>query len=336
MANIFERFGILNASEVRLFDKSNDKLIVKILQGNSLSLEVKSDSKSAKEQGLEAITWNLGKTGIMKLSTETTSFAQLAEALGSNGLKLNSDSETYDRTETVTVSTDGSIIINLNAIPLTNSVVNFHKLTRDGELGTELVGVVDAFKVSGKGNNTGARRLVANVLCKNRVDGSMSVMQLIVPNVILENSLTLTFDADTPSKFELQMKVNADAVLKDENGDNLFFELKQLAPIITPVITPISILAVTSTVAGKADFVFPSSSDATSIGAKYKLTADSVWTDINVATTGTGVRMATAIGIADSTKQIINLPSGTYDFKLVVVDGTHAGDSNLATGVIVA
>lgn len=268
MANIFERFGILNASEVRLFDKNTDKLIVKILQGNSLSLEVKSDSKSAKEQGIDAITWSLGKTGTMKLSTETTSFAQLAEALGSNGLKLNTDVENYDRTETATVTTDGSIVITLNAEPLTGSVVSFNSLTRDGELMDTLTGVVDGtdkkkftitdaslkvgdvvevnyieslasgkvytFKVSGKGSNTGARKLVANVLCKNRVDGSMTVMQLIVPNIVLENSLTLTFDAENPSKFELSMKVMADAVLKDENGDPLFFELKSLAPTVTP------------------------------------------------------------------------------------------------------
>jgi len=268
MANIFERFRILNASEVRLFDKSTDKLIVKILQGNSLSLEVKSDSKSAKEQGIEAISWSLGKTGTMKLSTETTSFAQLAEALGSNGLKLNTENETYNRTETATVEADGSVVITLSTEPLTGSVVSFNLLTRDGELMESLTGVVDVtdkkkftitdtglkignivetnyiesmasgkvytFKVSGKGSNTGARKLVANVLCKNRVDGSMTVMQLIVPNIILENSLTLTFDAENPSKFELSMKVMSDAVLKDENGDPLFFELKSLAPIVTP------------------------------------------------------------------------------------------------------
>jgi hypothetical protein len=56
MANIFERFGILNASEIRLFSKATNKLMLKIMQGNSLSLEVKSYSKSAKEQGVEAIT----------------------------------------------------------------------------------------------------------------------------------------------------------------------------------------------------------------------------------------------------------------------------------------
>ena len=143
MANIFERFGILNASEVRLFDKSTDKLIVKILQGNSLSLEVKSDSKSAKEQGIEAISWSLGKTGTMKLSTETTSFAQLAEALGSNGLKLNTENETYNRTETATVEADGSVVITLSTEPLTGSVVSFNLLTRDGELMESLTGVVD-------------------------------------------------------------------------------------------------------------------------------------------------------------------------------------------------
>lgn len=353
MANIFERFGILNASEVRLFDKSSDKLFLKILQGNSLSLEVKSDSKSAKEQGIEAITWNLGKTGILKLSTETTSFAQLAEALGSNGLKLNTTNETYDRTESATVATAGTLIVNLNAIPLTNSVVNFHLLTRDGELGAELTGVVDAtdkkkftitdaslkvgdivevnyieslasgkiytFKVSGKGGNNGARRLVANVLCKNRVDGSMQVMQLVIPTVVIENSLTLTFDADTPSKFDLTMKVMADAVLKDENGDPLFFTLKSLAPVVA-VVTPITDLVATAVNDG-GTFVFTAPTGATSVNLMIKKSTDSTYIDSGVSLNASSIN-ASVSSLIDAT---------SYNAKLVIVGGEHAGESNVVT-----
>lgn len=368
MANIFERFGILNASEVRLFDKSTDKLFLKILQGNSLSLEVKSDSKSAKEQGIEAITWNLAKTGTLKLSTETTSFAQLAEALGSNGLKLNTDSETYDRTETATVTSAGTLVINLSALPLTNSVVNFHLLTRDGELGTELTGVVDGtdkkkftitdtslivgdivevnyieslasgkiytFKVSGKGGNNGARRFVANVLCKNRVDGSMQVMQLVIPTVVIENSLTLTFDADTPSKFDLTMKVMADAVLKDENGDPLFFTLKSLAPIVATV-TPMTDLNASSAIAGQASLTFTAPTGATNIDVMYKLSTDSTYS--TCATTGTtGVYLNGGAVIATSTSAIVKglTSSSSYNFKLVVTGGAYEGTSNVATATI--
>jgi hypothetical protein len=353
MSNIFERFGILNASEIRLFSKSTDKLILKILQGNSLSLEVKSDSKSAKEQGVEAITWNLAKTGTMKLATETTSFSQLAEALGSNGLKLNTDSETYDRHETFTVNTDGSIVINLANEPMASSVVSFNKLTLDGELGEEFTAVSDAvdkkkftitnsnlkkndvvevnyiesltagkiytFKVSGKGGNTEARRLVANVLCKNRVDGSMRVMQLVVPNVVLENSMTLTFDADTPSKFELQLKVMADAILKDENGDPLFFELKSLADVIATV-TPITDLIATAVNDG-GTFTFTAPTGSTSANLMIKKSVDSTYVDSGVSLTSTSTT-ASVSGLVDST---------SYNAKLVIVGGEHEGESNVVT-----
>ncbi|NRU52564.1 hypothetical protein [Clostridium beijerinckii] len=353
MSNIFERFGILNASEIKLFSKSTDKLILKILQGNSLSLEVKSDSKSAKEQGVEAITWNLAKTGSMKLSTETTSFAQLAEALGSNGLKLNTDSETYDRSETFTVTSNGSITINLANEPMVSSVVSFHKLTLDGELGDELTAVVDVtdkkkftitdsklkindiievnyiesltagkvytFKVSGKGGNTEARRLVANVLCKNRVDGSMRVMQLVVPNVVLENSMTLTFDADTPSKFELTLKVMADAILKDENGDPLFFELKSLSDIVG-TITPITDLIATPA-DDSATFTFTAPTGASSVKLMIKKSSDSTYVDSGISLTNVSTTV-TVSGLVDAT---------SYNAKLIVVGGEHEGESNVVT-----
>lgn len=164
-----------------------------------------------------------------------------------------------------------------------------------------------------------------------------------------KETLKMIFPKALPTgKFTMATKSEVDAsntaveytIIKPDDEDNMGYMLIEdydsIFDPLTPPVIPISDLAVTSTVAGKADLVFSASSDATSIGAKYKLTSDSVWTDVNVATTGTGIRMATTISTTDTTKQIINLVSGTYDFKLVVVGGTHAGESNLATGIVVA
>ena len=264
MSNIMERFGILNASEVKLFNKSNNKIMLKIPQANEMSLEVKADSKSAMEAGAKAITWSLAKEGTLKLTCETTSFAQLAETLGStNGLTLNTAPENYDRSEEFEVTADGSITIALANTPLTGSVVSFNLLTRDGELAKELSGVQGAtskdytitdadlkvgdkievnyiesivaggvytFKVASR-NNGLARKLIANVLCTNRNDNSLVVMQLHIPNVMVEQNMTLTCSATDPSKFEISMTVQADGIKKDDEGNALFFELRSL---ITP------------------------------------------------------------------------------------------------------
>jgi hypothetical protein len=364
-----ERFGILNASEVKLFDKSSGKLILKIPQANTCSLEYKSTQKTAKEQGLDVMAWSVDPQGTYKMSTETISFAQLAEALGSNGMKLNTENGTYDKSETFTVTTDGSMVITLVSEPLLNSVTNFHLLTRDGELQKELVAVQDgtdkkkftitdtdlvantsiveanyiesmpigtvySFNVSGKGSLNGARKLVANVLCKNRVDGTMSFKQLVIPNVLAENSITITFDASNPSKFDISMKVMADSILKDENGDPLFFTLKEKAPIVA-VVTPITDLAGSSLIAGQASLTFTAPTSATNIDLMYKLSTDSTYS--TVATSGTtGVYLNGGAITATSTSALVKglTSSSSYNFKLVVTGGTHEGTSNVSTTTI--
>jgi hypothetical protein len=263
--NINERFGILNASNIRIFDKSTKELLLKFAQGNSLALDIKSDTKTATEGGVDAITWNLPKTGTLKFSAETISFPQLAEALGSKGMTLNTEQSAYDRHETFTVTTAGTLILTLAHEPMASSVVNFHSLTRDNELKLKLTGVVDGtdkkkftitdtslevgdvvevnyienldieeiytFKVAGSGAQTATRRLIADVLVTNRTDGTMSMMRLEAPSIKFENSLSFTFDASNPSKFEVNLKIMGDATLTDEDGNPLFVSMSKL---VTP------------------------------------------------------------------------------------------------------
>lgn len=160
-----------------------------------------------------------------------------------------------------------------------------------------------------------------------------------------KETLKMVFPKALPTgKFTMATKSEVDAsstaveytIIKPDDEDNMGYMLiEDYSSIFDPLVVTINDLAVTSTVAGKADLTFSASSDATSIGAKYKLTTDSVWTDVNVATSGTGVRMASLISTTDTSKQIINLPSGNYDFKLVVVGGTHEGESNVVTAITI-
>ena len=347
--NIMERFGILNASDIRLFNKTTDKLMLKIIQANEISLEVKADSKSALEQGIKAITWNLAKTGTLKIKTETTSFAQLAETLGSTaGLKLNTSTESYDRSEKFTVTTAGTLSLSLAHNPLASSIISFNLLTRDGELAKELVAVKGAtakdytitdsdltlnsvvevnyiesivaggvytFKVAGQ-NDGVARRLVSNVLCKNRVDGSLIVAQLHIPNVVVEQNITFTFSATDVSKFEISMEVQADGTRTDEEGNPLFFELRALAdPKSIPTITDLALTALDDSIST----TFSHATGGTNVKLQYKKSTDLVYTDapnvLNGASTG-----ATITGLTDATAYNVRLSfdvSGTTYFSNV-------------------
>lgn len=362
MANIMERFGILNASEVILFNKSSNKAMLKILQANEMSLEVKAGSKSALEQGSKAITWNLSKEGKLKLKTETTSFAQLAESLGSeHGLVLNTTPENYDRNEQFTVTTDGTIDIVLAHTPLINSVVSFNSLTQDGEYAKELTGVGSAinytitdatlkvgnvievnyiesvvaggvytFKVAGQNSGT-ARKLIANVLCTNRNGNGLIVMQLHIPNVMMEQSLTITCSASDPSKFEISMDVMVDGVLKDADGNPLFFELRSLSDIVTtPTIVPISDLN-GSGGALKANLTWTAPIGATSVTLKYKKSNVSSYSVLNTTTT-TGVYAIAPLDATSTSVEILGLDANTtYNFKLVYTINNIVYESNIDT-----
>jgi len=359
IANINEMFGILNASDIRIFNKSTGALLLKFPQGNSVVLDIKADTKTATAQGIDVITWGLPKSGTLKFTAETISFPQLAETLGSNGMKLNSSAQAFDTTETFTVTTDGTITINLKKAPFASSVTNFHSLAREGSLNKTLTAIVDAsdakkftitdsslavgdivevnymatiptngvytFKVAGSGSTTPSRRLVARVLVTNYYDNSMDLMTLDIPNVKFENSLSLTFDASNPSKFEVTIKIMGDARLKDDDGNPLFLSLSAL----NGSASAISDLAGTSSVAGKVALTFTAPTGATTVDLQYKLSSGSTWA--SVATSGTsGIYISGALTSASTATTVNGLTTtSAYDFRLVVTDGDYEGTSNV-------
>ena len=117
--------------------------------------------------------------------------------------------------------------------------------------------------------------------------------------------------------------------------DGLHAGISNVSTIAILTSTPISNLAVTSTVAGKADLTFDASPDATNVVASYRLNGSTTWTPVTIASTGSSTRM-TAIAPTDSTAQIVNLATGSYDFLITVTSGTHQGDSNITLNIAVA
>lgn len=259
--NILERFGIKSVGTTKLHDSVTDKAVLKIPQANSISLEVKSDSVEAKENGMTAITWSKTKEGTVKLSTETISFAQLSLMCGAKeGLVLNTASSNYDSSETFKVTTDGSLEVALTDTPVAGTALSAHLLTSDGELAKELTATIkgsetktytitDAdlkigdevevnyikaltagkcyeFKVGAKSDGK-PYRLTSEVICTFK-NGKLGMGLLNIPRVKANENLTLSLDAENPSKFDIEFKVLADLSKKDENGNPEFFSMQIL------------------------------------------------------------------------------------------------------------
>ena len=366
MATINERFGILNASQVKLRNRTTNKLLLKIPQANKCTFEYKTTDKSAKEQGIEKLFWSTTPVATYKMETETISFAQLAEALGSDGLVLNTENESYYKEEVFVVTTDGTLVLNLKSEPMNGTVINFNKLSLGGELDISLVGVVDAtdkkkftitnselrigdkvevnytevlsagqvytFKVYGN-KQVDAKELQATVLRKNVATNKIELMDMIIPNVVIQSGVTLSFDAENPSKFELNFKVLGDPFNTDDEGNPLFCEFKAKAPKIP--VTPIADLAGVSNVSTKIDLTFTAPTSSTSVVLMYKLSTDSTYSA--VATSGsTGVRIASPLTDTSTSTQVLGLTASTsYNLKIVVTGGIHEGESNLVTIVTI-
>lgn len=81
----------------------------------------------------------------------------------------------------------------------------------------------------------------------------------------------------------------------------------------------------------QAVLTFSAPAGATSVTLMYKKSADATYSNVTVGGS-TGVRIASALTASSTGATVLGLDSTTaYNFKLVVVGGTYAGDSNIAT-----
>lgn len=362
--DLLEGFGIMNASSMKFYDIDTLGLDLFLKKANKITLEVKSTSKTAKVQGRDTIYWNLPKEGTLKAELEVTTFAILAKQLGSLGLVVNDSVEDYDKEQVFTVTDENSMIFTLSDDTKNLATTNVNLLTRDGEIAKELTFTIDAtdkkkitvntdsdvavgdkisicykteiepsgmYKISVPArSNTKVNRMTANILGKGQVSGEKILMQLEIPQIQISDGCTITCDSENPSKFDVEFKVLAGATI-DENEEPEFFKMKILKPSSTVIVTPITDLTATSTVSNEASLTFTAPTSATSVTLQYKLSTDSTYAD--VATTGTtGVYMTSALSATSTTATVKGLTgSSSYNFKLVVVGGTHEGTSNVAT-----
>lgn len=155
--------------------------------------------------------------------------------------------------------------------------------------------------------------------------------QYIFPRAQMNSSVTNRSESE---KKEVNDDTTLD-ILKDSSVDYLGRIVYIMADSSIPISAPISDLVATSTVAGKSDLTFTAPMGMTKTEVQYKLTSDLNWTETNVGG-AVGVRITTAVTETTSSKQVLGLTSGTYDFRLVVEGGQFEGISNIITGIVVA
>lgn len=363
--DLLEGFGIMNASSMKFYDIDTLALDLFLKKANSISLEVKSTSKTAKVQGRDTIYWNLPKTAILKATLEVTTFAILAKQLGSLGLKVNDTVEDYDKEQIFTVTDVNSMIFELTDNTKNLATTNVSLLTRDGEIAKTLTGIIDAtdkkkitistdtdievgdkisvcyktviqpngmYKISVPArSNTKVNRMTANILGKGQVSGEKLLMQLEIPQIQISDGCTISCDSENPSKFDVEFAVLAGATI-DEDEEPEFFNMKVLKPNATVVVTPVTDLTGSSSISGQASLTFTAPTSATNVDLMYKLSTDSVYS--TVVTSGTtGVYLNGGAITTASTSALVKglTSSSSYNFKLVVTGGTHEGTSNVAT-----
>lgn len=362
--DLLEGFGIMNASSMKFYDIDTNALDLFLKKSNKVTIEVKSSSKTAKVQGRDTIYWNLPKEGTLKAELEVTTFAILAKQLGSLGLKVNETIEDYDKEQIFTITDLANMVFTLTDNTKNLVTTNVSLLTRDGEIAKALTCTIDAtdkkkvtvvtdadlevgdkisicyktevqpngmYKISIPArSNTKVNRMTANILGKGQKSGEKILMQLEVPQIQISDGCTISCDSENPSKFDVEFKILAGATI-DEEEEPEFFNMKILKPNATVVVTPITDLNATSTLATKADLTFTASTSATNVELQYKLSTDSTYTSVTVGGS-TGIRIATALDGTSTGTTVLGLTSSSsYNFKLLVTGGTHAGTSNVAT-----
>lgn len=174
-----------------------------------------------------------------------------------------------------------------------------------------------------------AGKLVLKGIEKNKLTQDYKDLTIIIPQAQPASDFSLSTSSEVQAT-ETEIKLSA---LVDNGRLMKIFETPHIEQDngVFMGIGVISNLVATSTTIGEVDLTFSPSSDMTSAKIQYKETANSIWSDVTVGGT-TGIRTASAINSTSTTATVIGLTSATsYDFKIVVVGGTHAGDSNKET-----
>lgn len=269
MANVLEAFGIKNASKLQFLNKRTKTYDLWLPWANSIGLEITSDEINGLSQGEIAITWSSPKEATLTISTQVTNMAMLAIMLGSKGMETSSldifqrdykqlDSAditagTFTLTETPKSGTLGVVKLaedtatpeeifvvdetgttpDAGHVVITGKVVKFNP--SDIALGDRIGFMyftnkadIESFTVTSV-SDSDSYEIYGNTLVKTLTSGASKFMQLQIFNATVQQSATITFDAENASTFEMSLRVKGDASRPNSEGNPSMFKLVPLA-----------------------------------------------------------------------------------------------------------
>lgn len=233
-------FGIKDAGLITLYDRGTDKPELYLDYANSFEISTSSTPVYAMKRGQKSIAWNGAKETTCKFSTQLSSNELFSFIFNS---PMVSEARDLYKEEVFKAESDGDSVT-LQETPKANTVVAF-TLQADGvthakELTVAVTGKEVAlsgvktgetvrvyymttkqgksFKLKGIDETTKDYKLVCIANGKDYATGNQAPLEIVLPKVAPQSNLTISFDAENPSSFDITLDC-----LVDENGDVLIW-----------------------------------------------------------------------------------------------------------------
>lgn len=224
---------IKDAGDISLYDLSTNEPALHINYANAFSINLSSDFQTALAKGEERVVFPMPTTGEATISVALASPDLFAMIMGS---KMLQGLTNYFKREIIEVKSNDEVVT-LKGTP--KNGVSVYKVRKDlathtGRLETAtnlataltLTGAKTgetyavyyveekegrSFTIKATPDEARSYMLNAIVRLKSSEDGTDSFIELDLKKVTIQNSIDLEFNAETPSSFEIKLKLQSDA-----------------------------------------------------------------------------------------------------------------------------
>ena len=241
-------YGIKDAGDLTFTNLTTNEPELYIGYANSVQIDLTSDTVYAYAKGAKAVSWDKPLEGTMKISVDLMSFDLMGFIMGS---KLSEKATEFYQRETFKLKTaDEEVTLSASASEIKDDTVCVYELGADKNsqgAALETVTYADG-KVTMTGGLEGVTYVVYYMTTKTAktfmieaestlsafyklnmitagkawADGGKVPMEIEFLKVSPQRALSLTFSAEEPSSFEVNLDILAD-------GEGNLFEIKNIA-----------------------------------------------------------------------------------------------------------
>ena len=241
-------YGIKDAGDLTFTNLTTDEPEVYIGYANSVQIDLTSDTVYAYAKGAKAVSWDKPLEGTMKISVDLMSFDLMGFIMGS---KLSEKATEFYQRETFKLkSADEEVTLGASASEIKDDTICVYELGADknsqgaaletaayAEGKVTMTGGLEGktyvvyymttktaktFMVEAESTLSAFYKLNMITAGKAWADGGKVPMEIEFLKVAPQRALSLTFSAEEPSSFEVNLDILAD-------GEGNLFEIKNIA-----------------------------------------------------------------------------------------------------------